>query len=72
MRARRWLVATGHELLRVPLRRLPFLLPWLRLELLVRSITSTMWDAQAWPVVRAELGPALRMRAAVRREGWWN
>jgi hypothetical protein len=48
---------------------LPFLLPWLRLEIQVRFITATMWDEQAWPVVRIELARALRMRAAVGREG---
>jgi hypothetical protein len=43
---------------------LPFLLPWLRLELLICSITSTTWDDQTWPIVRIELARALRMRAA--------
>jgi hypothetical protein len=40
----------------------PFLLLWLRLELLIRSIASTTGDDQTWPVVRVELGHALRMR----------
>jgi hypothetical protein len=51
---------------------LPFLLPWLRLELLIRTITFTTWDDRTWPIVKVELARALRMRAAVRREGWWN
>jgi hypothetical protein len=33
---------------------LPFLLPWLKLALLIRPITGTTWDDAMWPTVRAE------------------
>jgi hypothetical protein len=34
------------------MKSLPFLLPWLRLELFIRAITTTTWDDQAWPSSR--------------------
>lgn len=46
---------------------LPFLLPWLRLELLIRSIRSTRWDDATWPIVKVELVKAMRMREVLRR-----
>lgn len=47
-------------------------LPYLRLELLIRAIRTTTWDAATWPTVKAELAKALRMREAIARAGWWN
>jgi len=52
--------------------RLPFLLPWLKANLLIRSITSRTWNAQDWPIVKAHLGRALEIRRDLSREGWWN
>ena len=52
--------------------RLPYLLPWVRVLLLIRSITSTTWGHEAWPHVRALLGRALEMRRQIAREGWWK
>ena len=30
----------------------PYLLPWVRVLLLIRSITSTTWGHEAWPEVK--------------------
>ena len=51
---------------------LPFLLPWLRVILLVRQIRSTTWDATRWAEVRAILKDALKMQAQMRRRAWWK
>ena len=50
----------------------PFHLPWLRLSLLIRSILGTSWDEETWPTVKTTLSRALRMRASLVREGWFN
>jgi hypothetical protein len=41
---------------------LPYLLPWVRVLLLVRSITSTTWGHEAWPQVKPVLRRALEIR----------
>ena len=35
--------------------RLPFLLPWVRIALLIRSIRTTTWDDTTWPTVKVML-----------------
>jgi hypothetical protein len=50
----------------------PFLLPWVRVLLLIRSITSTTWGHEASPQVRPVLRRALEMRRQIARDGWWN
>jgi hypothetical protein len=45
--------------------RLPFLLPWLRLALLIRSILETTWDEETWPTAKTTLARALQMRSAL-------
>jgi hypothetical protein len=50
----------------------PFLLPWVRLLLFIRSITSTTWGHEAWPAVKPVLRRAFEMRRQIAREGWWN
>jgi len=45
---------------------------WLRLALLIRSITSATWDEATWPTVRHELARALPMRTVLARGPWWN
>src|SRR6267142_5245633 len=50
----------------------PFHLPWLRLSLLIRSILGTSWDEETWPTVKTTLARALRIRASLVREGWFN
>jgi hypothetical protein len=52
------------------LNELPFLLPWVRVLLLIRSITSTTWGQEAWPEVKPVLRRALEMRRQIAREGW--
>jgi len=52
--------------------RQPYLLPWVRVLLLIRSITSTTWGHEAWPEVKPVLRRALEMRRQIAREGWWN
>jgi hypothetical protein len=53
-------------------QRLPFLLPWVRINLLIRSIRATTWDDATWPTVKVALARALDMRRPINREGWWN
>ena len=52
--------------------RLPYLLPWLRVELLIRTILTTQWDAETWPTIRQELPRVLKIRSRVAKDGWWN
>jgi len=52
--------------------RLPFLLPWVRIALLIRSIRTTTWDDTTWPTVKVMLARALDMRRQINREGCWN
>jgi hypothetical protein len=51
---------------------LPFLLPWPRLALLIRRILSSQWDEATWPMAKAELARALKLRAVLDLAGWWN
>jgi hypothetical protein len=51
---------------------LPFLLPWPRPTLLIRCILNSKWDHATWPLAKAELAKALKLRSAVERAGWWN
>ena len=39
----------------------PFLLPWVRVLLLICFITSTTWGHEAWPQVKPVLRRALEM-----------
>jgi hypothetical protein len=51
---------------------LPYILPWVRLLILIRSITSTEWDEPAGRLVQPILRQTLEMRRQIAREGWWN
>ena len=51
--------------------RLPFLLPWVKVNLLIRSITSRTWDERARPIAKAHLGRA-EIRRDPSRAGWRN
>jgi hypothetical protein len=42
--------------------QLPFLLPWLRVALLIRSILSTPFDETTWPTAKTVVARALTMR----------
>jgi hypothetical protein len=48
---------------------LPFLLPWVRVALLIRTIRTTIWDDATWPTVKMNLARALRMRQQMNRGG---
>ena len=52
--------------------RLPYVLPWLRVELLLRSILTTRWDAATWTIIRPEIPRLLGMRRQAAKDGWWN
>jgi hypothetical protein len=50
----------------------PLLLPWVKVNLLIRSITGRVWDDHTWPMAKAHLGRALEIRRDLSREAWWN
>jgi len=52
--------------------RLPFLLPWPRLALLIRDILSSQWDEAMWPISKLELARAMKLRAKLDWADWWN
>jgi len=45
---------------------------WLRLQLVIRELLITRWDAETWPLAKAELGRALALRSRFQRAAWWN
>ena len=58
---------SGHRV-----NQLPYLLPWIRVALLIRSIRATTFDEATWPTAKTVLARALAMRSRLAREGWWN
>jgi hypothetical protein len=52
--------------------QLPYLVPWLRVTLLIRSILATPFDESTWPTAKTALPRALTMRSRLSREGWWK
>jgi hypothetical protein len=52
--------------------RLPYLLPRLRILLLIRSITSTISGHETWPLAKPRLRRPLAMSRQIARDGWWN
>jgi hypothetical protein len=54
------------------MKPLPYFLAWVRVLLLIRSITATTWGHEVWPEVKPVLRRALEMRRQIAREGWWN
>jgi hypothetical protein len=50
----------------------PFLFPWVRVALLIRSIRETTFDEATWPTAKTVLARLLSMRTRLAREGWWN
>ena len=50
----------------------PYLLPWVRVLLSIRSITSTTRGHELWLEVKPLLRRALEMRRQIARDGWWN
>jgi hypothetical protein len=49
-----------------------FLLPYTRVELLIRMMLTRTWDPEVWPLVKHELIKALALRRSMARAGWWN
>jgi hypothetical protein len=54
------------------LSRLPYLLPWVRVALLIRSIQATPFDEATWLTAKTVLARAFDMRRRLTREGCWN
>ena len=54
------------------MRYLPYILPWVRVLFLIRSITSTEWDDRGRRLVQPILHRALEMLQQIARDGWWN
>jgi hypothetical protein len=53
--------------------RLPYLLPWVKVNLLIRSITQRIWPDEEWRIVKPQLRRALEIRIELARETWrWN
>jgi hypothetical protein len=52
--------------------RLPYLLPWVKVNLLIRSITGRIWPEDQWRIIKPQLRRALEVRIQLGREGWWN
>jgi hypothetical protein len=52
--------------------RLPLLLPYARIELLIRTMLTETWAPEAWPVVKHEFVKAMKLRGYIARAGWWN
>jgi hypothetical protein len=48
------------------------LYPWIRVELLIRTLTGRRWDAETWPVMREQLRHACALRILARRGRMWN
>jgi hypothetical protein len=47
-----------------------FLLPYARVERLIRTMLTRTWAPEAWPLVKHELVRALKLRREMRRAGW--
>jgi hypothetical protein len=53
------------------MRYLPYILPWVRVLVLIRSITSTEWDETTGRLVQPYFAGRW-MRRQIARHGWWN
>ena len=54
------------------MNQLPYLLPWVRVALLIRLIRTTTFDETTRSTTKTVLARALSMRSRLAREGWWN
>jgi hypothetical protein len=50
----------------------PWHLPWLQVELVLRTLLRTRWNVEVWPLAKTTLCDALGTRNRIRREGWFN
>jgi hypothetical protein len=46
--------------------------PWLRINRVLRAILHERWNAEAWPLVKAEFKKVFALRIEIRRAGWFN
>jgi hypothetical protein len=49
-----------------------WMLPWLRVNLLLLDMTKAFRVREARPVLKVELTKAIAMREKLRRGAWWN
>jgi len=63
--------ARSHTVSTHDMRYLPYLLPWVRVLILIRSITSTEWDETTGRLVQPYFAGRW-MRRQIARHGWWN
>jgi hypothetical protein len=54
------------------MNQLPYLLPWIRVALLIRSIRTTTFDEATWPTVKRYWPGRSRCGGRLARESWWN
>ena len=52
--------------------RLPFLLLWVAVNVLIRTITGRVWPEDERKVIKPHLRRALEMRRDLSRAPWWN
>ena len=53
--------------------RLSYLLPWVKVNLLICSITGRIWPEDQWRIIKPQLRRALEIRIKLARETWcWN
>ena len=52
--------------------RLPYLLPWVKVNVLIRSITGRVWPEEEWKIIKPHLRRALEIRRDLSRAPWWN
>jgi hypothetical protein len=45
--------------------RLPYLLPWVKVNLLIQSITDHIWPEEQWRTLRPQLRRALEIRGSL-------
>jgi hypothetical protein len=43
--------------------------PWLRIQLQLRSMLGTRWDATTWPTIKAEMKKVLETWSRIQRAG---
>ncbi len=46
--------------------------PWVRITRLLRTITTTRWDAETLKVIKPEIRKALTEQRKIEQAGWFN
>ena len=49
-----------------------WMIPWLRINVLLRDMVHLLRDRETRPVLKVELNNAIKMREKLRRGVWWN